>query len=96
MEGRHAYLSAGGKAFHFIPCLNGAGAWITALGEIAARHLQGWPVLSPEGTAQASAAAVASTRQRQVAAMAAFDEASAAAAATAAAAAEQNRSGAST
>ncbi|VVE05698.1 ferrochelatase [Pandoraea commovens] len=83
MEGRHAYLSAGGKSFHFIPCLNGASAWITALGEIAARHLQGWPVLSPQGEADASAAAVASTRQRQVAAVAAFEEASAAAAAAA-------------
>ena len=57
---------------------------IAALGEIAARHLQGWPVLSPQGEAQASAAAVASTRQRQVAAVAAFEEASAAAAAAAA------------
>ncbi len=43
MEGRDAFLGAGGKTFHFIPCLNDSNAWITALAGIADRHLAGWP-----------------------------------------------------
>ncbi|WBY01615.1 ferrochelatase [Ramlibacter tataouinensis] len=42
-EGRHAFLGAGGKAFHYIPCVNAEPAWTRALGEIAARNLAGWP-----------------------------------------------------
>ena len=43
MEGRDAFLHAGGKEFHYIPCLNDRGDWITALAAIAERHLSGWP-----------------------------------------------------
>jgi ferrochelatase len=43
IEGRSAFLAAGGKAFHLIPCLNDSPAWIEALARIAIRHLQGWP-----------------------------------------------------
>ena len=43
MEGRDAFLEAGGKTFHYIPCLNDSNAWITALAAIADRHLAGWP-----------------------------------------------------
>ncbi len=43
MEGREAFLHAGGKEFHYIPCLNDSPAWITALAAIAERHLSGWP-----------------------------------------------------
>jgi protoporphyrin/coproporphyrin ferrochelatase len=43
MEGRRAFLTAGGKSFHYIPCLNDDPAWIAALGELAQRHLAGWP-----------------------------------------------------
>ncbi len=43
MEGRTAFLTAGGKAFHHIPCLNDQPAWIGALGGIAQQHLAGWP-----------------------------------------------------
>lgn len=46
MEGREAFLHAGGKAFHYIPCLNDSSAWITALAAIAERHLAGWPTRS--------------------------------------------------
>jgi ferrochelatase len=42
MEGREAFLHAGGKEFHYIPCLNDSSAWITALAGIAERHLSGW------------------------------------------------------
>jgi ferrochelatase len=33
---RHAFLEAGGEAFHYIPCLNEAPEWIAALAQISA------------------------------------------------------------
>ncbi|MES2529963.1 MAG: ferrochelatase [Pseudomonadota bacterium] len=42
MEGREAFLHAGGKDFRYIPCLNDSPAWIDALAQIAERHLAGW------------------------------------------------------
>lgn len=42
IEGRTAFLLAGGKAFHYIPCLNDSPEWISALAGIAERHLGGW------------------------------------------------------
>jgi ferrochelatase len=42
-EGREAFLHSGGKAFHYIPCLNDETEWIHALGALCERHLQGWP-----------------------------------------------------
>jgi ferrochelatase len=43
MEARHAFLTAGGKVFHYIPCVNDDPEWITALCNITQRHLSGWP-----------------------------------------------------
>ncbi len=43
MEGRETFLHAGGKVFNYIPCVNDDPAWITALSEIAQRHMAGWP-----------------------------------------------------
>ena len=43
-EARAAFLDAGGKTFHYIPCLNDEPTWIEALAAIAQQHLQGWPV----------------------------------------------------
>lgn len=43
MEGREAFLQAGGKEFTYIPCLNDSRDWISALAGIAERHLAGWP-----------------------------------------------------
>ena len=45
MEAREAYLHAGGKEFHYIPCLNDDPEWITALCNLTQKHLQGWPTL---------------------------------------------------
>jgi ferrochelatase len=45
MEGREAFLHAGGESFHYIPCLNDDDAWISALTGIAQRHLAGWDTL---------------------------------------------------
>ena len=38
-----ATLTAGGKDYRFIPCLNDHNAWIGALRDITQQHLQGWP-----------------------------------------------------
>lgn len=43
-EGRDAFLGAGGKDFHYIPCLNDDVRWIWALAAIARQHTCGWPV----------------------------------------------------
>jgi protoporphyrin/coproporphyrin ferrochelatase len=45
MEAREAFLHAGGKEFHYIPCLNDDPEWITALCNISQNHLQGWKTL---------------------------------------------------
>lgn len=48
MEAKHDFLSAGGKEFHYIPCLNEGPEWIAAMAEIAEQHLIGWPtILTP-------------------------------------------------
>lgn len=56
-EAREAFLHAGGKEFHYIPCLNDSPAWITALSAIAQQHLSGWPVQTNDAAALASAQA---------------------------------------
>lgn len=61
-EARHAYLAAGGREFHYIPCLNDSHAWIAALADLAIRHMQGWP-MSP-----ADPSALEAQRQRALAA----------------------------
>ncbi|MFZ3127636.1 MAG: ferrochelatase [Rhodoferax sp.] len=43
MEGRAAFLQAGGKVFGYIPCLNDDPEWITALCNLTQQHLAGWP-----------------------------------------------------
>lgn len=52
IEGRSAFLSAGGQAFHYIPCLNDDPRWIAALAEIAQQHLAGWPTLQAPSEAR--------------------------------------------
>ncbi len=47
IEGRRTFLSAGGKEFHYIPCLNDSSEWISALCDVALTHLQGWPTRTP-------------------------------------------------
>jgi ferrochelatase len=43
IEADAAFRAAGGEQFNVIACLNDAPDWITALGDLAERHLQGWP-----------------------------------------------------
>jgi protoporphyrin/coproporphyrin ferrochelatase len=45
-EARAAFLNAGGKEFHYIPCLNDNPDWISALSAITQKHLAGWPTRS--------------------------------------------------
>jgi len=54
MEGRAAFLTAGGQDYHAIPCLNSAPAWIKGLGELVALNLQGWPVLAARSVSAAA------------------------------------------
>ncbi len=43
IEAKQDFLTAGGREFHYIPCLNENPAWIRALADIAEQHLSGWP-----------------------------------------------------
>lgn len=45
MEVRRDFEAAGGKDYHYIPCLNESPAWIAGLAEIAEQHLIGWPTM---------------------------------------------------
>lgn len=47
-EGQTAFLNAGGREFHYIPCLNEQPAWIAALADLALRNLQGWLDAPPD------------------------------------------------
>jgi ferrochelatase len=42
IEGKSAYLGAGGREFHAIPCLNERDDWIRALADIVLSQLVGW------------------------------------------------------
>lgn len=42
-EARAAFLTAGGQAFAYIPCLNDSPAGMRALVGLVEKHLQGWP-----------------------------------------------------
>ncbi len=44
MEARQDFLAAGGKAFHYIPCLNEDPRWIAAMATLVQAHAGGWPV----------------------------------------------------
>jgi len=55
MEGREAFLHAGGKEFHYIPCLNDDPEWITGLCNIAQQHLLGWNTLDAPDPRQLNA-----------------------------------------
>ena len=42
LEGKVSFLGAGGKEYHYIPCLNERDDWIRALSNIVSANLQGW------------------------------------------------------
>jgi ferrochelatase len=61
MEGREAFMHAGGKAFNYIPCMNDEPLWIEALASISEQHMQGWPTSSQ--AAQVSDKALENARE---------------------------------
>ena len=42
IEGKANFLNAGGREFHYIPCLNERNDWVHALTDIVATNLLGW------------------------------------------------------
>lgn len=56
LECKAAFLAAGGKEFHYIPCINERADWIAALGDIATTHLAGWPLSAQADTNAATRA----------------------------------------
>ena len=52
-EAREAFLAAGGKAFHYIPCLNDNLDWIAALADLCEQHFGGWPTRQPQSSSAA-------------------------------------------
>lgn len=56
LECKAAFLAAGGKTFHYIPCLNQRDDWIDALADIALTHLAGWPLTASSDDAAAARA----------------------------------------
>jgi len=52
LEGRAAFLKAGGAEFHAIPCLNERPAWIAALADLALKNLGGWLDPPPDAAAR--------------------------------------------
>lgn len=60
LEAKGIFLEAGGKSFHFIPCLNERDEWIHALADLAWDNLHGW-MSAPD------AAALAASRERAIA-----------------------------
>ncbi len=64
MEAKEDFLAAGGKAFHYIPCLNTDPRWVEAMAALVEQHAGGWPLSgSPDAVAARSAAADTSRRE---------------------------------
>ena len=62
IEGKSAFLYAGGKEYHTIPCLNDRSDWIHALTALVARQLGGWVDTSFDSKLAASANAASRER----------------------------------
>jgi ferrochelatase len=46
MQNREMFLTHGGEAFDYVPCLNSSPGHVDALEDVVVRHSQGWPELS--------------------------------------------------
>ncbi len=56
LECKAAFLSSGGREFHYIPCVNERSDWIAALGSLVSAHLAGWPLAAQSDPAAAARA----------------------------------------
>jgi ferrochelatase len=63
MQNREAFLSHGGEAFDYVPCLNSSDAQVDLYDRVVTRHTQGWPGLAGED----DSASRAESRQRALA-----------------------------
>lgn len=52
MEAKEDFLHAGGKEFHYIPCLNELPQWIEAMADLVEKHMGGWPTTEDVGARQ--------------------------------------------
>jgi ferrochelatase len=66
LEGRAAFLKAGGAEFHAIPCLNERPAWIAALADLALKNLGGWLDPPPDAASRERTEARARARGAEV------------------------------
>jgi ferrochelatase len=64
IEGKQEFMSAGGKEYHYIPCVNGAPPFIEALADLVESHVQGWPVASAERMQREQSAKSSAARAR--------------------------------
>ena len=64
MEAKEDFLHAGGKEFHYIPCLNELPQWIEAMADLVEKHTAGWPVAGDAAVRQRRAADAHIGRQR--------------------------------
>ncbi|MFN9450729.1 MAG: ferrochelatase, partial [Rubrivivax sp.] len=51
-EARDAFVEAGGRDFHYIPCLNDSPAHVRALVDVVQQHIQGWPAPPAQASAE--------------------------------------------
>jgi len=64
MQNRELFLTKGGEAFDYAPCLNSSAAHVAVLEDIVLQHTGGWPELTAE---RADAVALAALRERALA-----------------------------
>ncbi|MFO1406150.1 MAG: ferrochelatase [Steroidobacteraceae bacterium] len=57
MQNREMFLSHGGEAFDYVPCLNSSESQVELYADLFARHAQGWPGLDGGDDAPARASA---------------------------------------
>jgi ferrochelatase len=62
IEVKRAFLGAGGREFHAIPCLNEHPQWIAALVQLVLANLQGWLAPPPDAAAREMTLARARTK----------------------------------
>ena len=63
MQNREAFLSRGGEAFDYAPCLNSSEPHVALYEQVVLRHAQGWPELEGRDDTEA----LAQSRERALA-----------------------------